>query len=427
MFRHDSRRAMSSPERPFDPDDLVTAGVVANPYPAYRALRDRSPVRYLYIPDGALPQCPDRMQAWAVMKYDDVRRVLRDHESFSSRRPLAGRLMPRLVLLQDDPPRHAGLRRLVRDEFAPDRIARLEAGIARLADQLLDRVDGEETDFITAFAAPLPIRIIARLMGLPEKEHRTFRRWSEMALAVLSVPSETKAEAREEIERFFRSMIAGHDPTGGSKNILDLLAHGKVNGDSLQEWEVIGFCILLLVAGSETTTNLLGNMFHILAHRPDLWDQLRRERKLVDPFIEEVMRYESPLQRLTRVTTRDIEVSNVRIPAGESVVAFIGAANRDPRKFPDPDEFDLHRPRSQALAFGSGIHHCLGAGLARAEARIAANAILDRFSSLEPGSSEPTRQTSKLLVLGYQSLPLKLKRRRAPKSRLGVRCEHRVD
>jgi cytochrome P450 len=418
---------MSRPQRPFDPDDLVTAGVVADPYPAYRALRGRTPIRYLYIPDGALPQCPDRMQAWAVMTYDDVRRVLQDHESFSSRRPLAGRLMPRLVLLQDDPPRQAWLRGLVRDEFAPDRVARFEPGIARLADQLLDRVDGQETDFISAFAAPLPIRIIARLMGIPEKEHRTLRRWSDMALSVLSVPSEAKAEAREEIERFFKSMIAGKNPTGRPKTIIDLLINGKINGASLQEWEVIGFCILLLVAGSETTTNLLGNMFHILAHRPDLWNQLRRERTLVDPFIEEVLRYESPLQRLTRVTTRDIEVSNVRIPAGESVVAFIGAANRDPRKFRNPDEFDLHRPRSQALAFGSGIHHCLGAWLARTEARIAVNAILDRFSSVEPGSREPTRQTSKLLVLGYQSLPLTLKRGGVPKSRLGIKCEHRVD
>lgn len=402
---------MSSLQRPFDPDDLVTAGVVADPYPAYRALRERSPVRYLYIPDGTLPQCPDRMQAWAVMTYEDARRVLRDHESFSSKRPLAGRLMPRLVLLQDDPPRHAWFRGLVRREFAPDRIARLEAAIGRLADQLLDRVDGEDRDFISTFAAPFPICVVARLMGLPEDEHRTFRRWCDVALSVLSVSSETKSKEREEIEQFFRCMIAGKNPTGEPKNIMDILVYGKVNGDSLQEWEVIGFCILLLVAGSETTTNLLGNMLHLLAHRPDLWDQLRRDRTLVVPFIEESMRYESPLQRLTRVTARDIDLSSVRIPSGETVVAFIGAANRDPSKFPDPDEFRLNRPRSDTLAFGGGIHYCLGAALARTEARIAINAILDRFSRLEPGARRPARQTSKLLVLGYQSLPLRLERR----------------
>ena len=195
---------------------------------------------------------------------------------------------------------------------------------------------------------------------------------------------------------------------GRPESIIDLLVAAKIDGRSLQEWEIIGFCILLLIAGSETTTNLLGNLLNFLAHRPELWDRLRRERSLVAPFIEEALRFESPLQRLTRVTTRDIEVSGVGIGSGETVVAFVGAANRDPSKFADPDAFRLHRPRSDTLAFGSGIHHCLGAVLARTEARIALNAILDRFSGLEPGSPKPTRQSSKLLVLGFESLPLRL-------------------
>lgn len=401
---------MPSPERRFSPDDLVTAAVVADPYPAYRALREQSPVRYLYIPDGAVPGCPDGMRAWAVMKYRDVRRVLRDHETFSSKRPLAGRLMPRLVLLQDDPPRHTLFRGLVRKAFAPDAIARLEPEIGRLANDLLDRIGEPETEVVSAFASPLPLRVIARLLGIPEQDHETFRRWSDMALSVLSVSSEEKSRDRAEIEAFFRSQIAKKTRSGQPESIMDLLTGGKINGDSLQEWEIIGFCILLLIAGSETTTNLLGNMLNFLAQRPELWDRLRRERSLVAPFVEEALRFESPLQRLTRVTTRDIEVSGVRIESGETVVAFVGAANRDPSKFADPDAFRLHRPRSDTLAFGSGIHHCLGAVLARTEARIALNAILDRFSGLGPGSREPRRQSSKLLVLGFETLPMRLYR-----------------
>lgn len=384
---------------------------MADPYPAYRALRERSPLRYRYIPDGALAQCLEPMHAWAAMTYRDAQRVLRDHEAFSSRRPLAGRLMPRLVLLQDDPPRHTGFRALVRRQFAPDRIARLEPAIGRLAGDLLDRIGEDETDFISAFASPFPISVIARLMGLPEEEHRTFRRWSDMALSVLSVSAEAKSQGREEIEGYFRALLDRRPAGGTPETLIDILRQGRIEGAPLEDWEAIGFCLLLLVAGSETTTHLLGAMLHLLAHRPELWDRLRRDRRLVQPFIEEALRYESPLQRLTRVATRDVDLSQVRIRAGDSVVAFIGAANRDPTVFPEPDEFRLDRPRSNVLAFGSGIHHCLGAALARTEARLAVDAILGRFSRLEPGSAKAQRQTSKLLVLGYETLPLTAKRR----------------
>jgi len=403
-------RAPSGRQLDFGPDDLISPAVVADPYPAYRALRDRSPLRYRYIPDGALPQCPEPMHAWAALKYRDARRVLTDHAAFSSRRPLAGRLMPRLVLLQDDPPRHSAFRALVRQHFAPDRIARLEPAIGRLAGDLLDRIGDDERDFISAFAAPLPISVIARLMGLPEGEHRKFRRWSDMALSVRPVSAEAKTEGRAEIEDYFRSLICRRPAAGSPETLVDMVRHGQIDGAPLEDWEVIGFCILLLIAGSETTTHLLGTMLHLLAHRADLWDRLRRDRTLVQPFIEEALRYESPLQRLTRVATREIELSNVRIPAGATVVAFIGAANRDPTVFSEPDAFRLDRPPSSPLAFGSGIHHCLGAGLARLEARLAINAILDRFSRLEPGSEPARRQTSKLLVLGYETLTLTAKR-----------------
>ena len=397
---------MPIPCPPYHLDELVTPDVIADPYPAYRRLRDRSPARYLYIPDGALADCPDDMQAWAVMGYDDVRWVLQDHGTFSSQRPLAGRMMSRLVLLQDDPPRHTGFRRLVRGEFTSDRLAKLEPEIGRIATDLLDHLPGDEIDFVSAFAAPLPIRVIARLIGLPESDHPTYRRWSETALSVLSVTDQRKSQDRADMERFFGQMIAAARGGDRSGTLLDILANGRIDDAPLREWEVIGFCILLLVAGSETTTNLLGNMFALLARRPDLWDRLRQHRTLVTPFIAEALRYESPLQRLSRTATRDVEIGSARISSGDTVVAFIGAANRDPAKFSDPDRFELDRPQKEPLAFGSGIHYCLGAALARMEAAVALNALLDRYSGVEAGPGRTRRQTSKLLILGYESLAL---------------------
>ncbi|MET1084601.1 MAG: cytochrome P450 [Burkholderiales bacterium] len=148
------------------------------------------------------------------------------------------------------------------------------------------------------------------------------------------------------------------------------MVEAEVEGESLEEWEILGFCILLLIAGNETTTNLLGNMLNLLADRPALWQRLRTDRNLVETVIEETLRYESPVQQLLRMATRDVEVSGVKIPEGEMVAIFFGAANRDPQEFPDPDEFRLDRELRDHVSFGMGIHYCLGAPLARAESKI---------------------------------------------------------
>jgi cytochrome P450 len=177
----------------------------------------------------------------------------------------------------------------------------------------------------------------------------------------------------------------------------------------LQDLEILGFCILLLIAGNQTTTNLLGNMLNLLADRPDLWQQLREDRSLVEPVIEETLRYESPVQRLFRTAARDVEVGKSKISKGERVTIFYGAANRDPQEFPNPDEFRLDRDLRNHVAFGMGIHYCLGAPLARAEARISLNAFLDRFPLLKHGESPAVRQTASPIVFGFTNLPLALK------------------
>jgi cytochrome P450 len=196
----------------------------------------------------------------------------------------------------------------------------------------------------------------------------------------------------------------------GADDLITALVEAEIEGESLQDWEILGFCILLLIAGNETTTNLLGNLLNMLVDRPDLWQQLQNDRNLVEPVIEETLRFESPVQRLFRTTTRDLEFSGVKMKKGERVTIFYGAANRDPAEFPDPNEFRLDRDLRNHVAFGMGIHYCLGAPLARAEARIALNAFLDRYTQLTRGTSPATRQTATPIVYGFSRLPLVLER-----------------
>jgi len=390
------------------PDDLSSAQVVADPFPAYRRLRDRAPFRYTHLPAGAIPGEQGPTRAWAVMRFDDVDRALRDHETFSSRRPHSGKLLPRMVLLQDDPPRHTRFRRLVNRTFTPKRVEALRPQITRIADRLLADIPAESVDLIRSYAVPLPMRVISRLIGIPEENHAVFRQWTEAALSFVPASPKAREHDLERMTDFLRQMVAQRRHSGAD-DLITTLVEARPGGDALEEWEIVGFLVLLLIAGNETTTGLLGNMLNILADRPRLWRRLRDDRRLVDPLIEETLRYESPVQRLSRVTTREVELSGVTIPRDESVVLFFGAANRDPAHFSDPDEFRLDRPAGDHLAFGAGVHFCLGARLAMTEAAITLHAFLDRFSEIARGDRPAVRQTSKLLMLGFDELPLVLR------------------
>ena len=200
--------------------------------------------------------------------------------------------------------------------------------------------------------------------------------------------------------------IAAARRTQGAEDLVTALVEAEIDGESLQDWEILGFCILLLIAGNETTTNLVSNMLNILVNRPELWQRLQEDRTLIEPVIEETLRYESPVQQLLRMTTREVTLSGVTIPENEMVAIFFGAANRDPKEFPNPDEFRLDRDLRNHVSFGVGIHYCLGAPLARAEAKISLNAFLDRFPIIKHGNTPAVRQSQSPVVFGFERLPL---------------------
>lgn len=388
--------------------DLAT--FVANPYPSYQEFRDQSPMLMDVIPAGVVPGLDEPIKGWALMKYDDVFAVLRDHDTFSSaRNPFVEKgFFPQLVLIMDDPPRHTRFRRLVNKAFTLRRVEALEPWITTIANEILDEIGSGETDIVQSYTTPLPVRVIARLMGIPGDEYPTFKRWSDTFISsLISISLEERMKNTLEMVEYF-GKIAAARRTQGAEDLITALVEAEIDGESLQDWEILGFCILLLIAGNETTTNLLGNILNILVDRPELWQRLQQDRSLVEPVIEETLRYESPVQQLMRMTTKETTLAGVTIPANELVMVFFGAANRDPKEFPNPDEFRLDRNLQNHLSFGIGIHYCLGAPLARAEAKISLNAFLDHFSTITHGSAPAVRQSQSPIVFGFERLPLNL-------------------
>jgi len=388
-------------------DRLSSPDVIANPYPTYHELREHSPLNYEFLPAGAVSGMTEPVRAWALMRYRDVYGALRDHETFASRHSLAGKVVPRLALIHDDPPRHTRFRHLVNKAFTLRRIEALKPWIASVVNELLNEMTAQpESELMQAYAIPLPVKVIAKMLGIPGEDYVRFKQWSDTFLAFSSMRPDERAKSNQEMMTYF-GHIAAARRAQGAEDLITALVEASVDGESLQDAEIIGFCMLALIAGNETTTNLIGNMLGILLDRPELWDRLRANRSLVDVVIEETLRLESPFQRLSRITTRDTEVSGVAIPQGSLITIYYGAANRDPEEFPNPNEFQLDRDLRNHVAFGMGIHYCLGAPLARAEASITLNTFLDRFPVIERGSLPALRQTASLMVFGYQQLPMK--------------------
>jgi cytochrome P450 len=351
---------------------------------------------------------------WMLLGYDEVLGALHDPATWSSRASADGGA-PLDWLIFSDPPRHTALRALILRAFTPRAVAALEPRIRQLSRELLDPVIGTgEMDLCAAYSIPLPLLVIAEMIGIPVSDRPRFRSWSEVILGLSDTVSGGGPAAEHAVIEFRRASGEMRDyladllearRAAPRDDLLSRLVAAEIDGARLSPDEILAFFQLLLVAGSETTTNLISNAMLCFADHPFELARVREEPALLPSAIEEVLRYRTPIQAVFRLTTRDREVSGGSIPAGALVLALIGAANRDPRKFTEPDRFDVARDPNPHIAFGHGIHFCLGAALARLEARIALGDLLAGMKRFElAGQWEPRRAFH---VHGPSSLPMR--------------------
>jgi len=374
----------------------------ADPYPFYRRLREQDPVH----------QSP--LGFWVLTRYDDCVMALRDprfgREAFAQLLSAVygdgsetGSL-PRSMLFRD-PPDHTRLRALVSKAFTPRVIDQMREHIQEIVDRLLDRVQASgEMDVIGDLAYPLPVTVICEMLGVPLGDHESIRGWSAdiaRSLDAIGLPSDVEIVDRGRVARraigdYFRALVPRR--RGNPQNdLLTGLIAAEEQGDKLSEGEVIAMCVLLFIAGHETTVNLIGNGLFALLQHPDQLARLQHDPALVPGAVEELLRYDSPVQRTARMTTEEVEVGGRPIAKGALVVTAIGAANRDPAQFVDPDRLDVTRKDVRHVSFGYGIHFCLGAPLARVEGQIALGTLLRRAPRLALAETEPEWRESSVL------------------------------
>ncbi len=336
--------------------------------------------------------------SWMVFRHADVQRVLSEHRGFSSQFGGFG-------LINTDPPRHRQLRNLVTQAFTPREVEALRPRIAQIADELIDRViEAGGMDLIRDFAVPLPVIVIAELLGIPIADRDRFKVWSD-AIVIDGGSPDARSRAQLEMASYFTRLMEArrHEPR---QDLISALMAATIDGESLSHADLLSFCVLLLIAGNETTTNLIGNAILCLDEHPERGAEIRADPGLWGPAIEEVLRYRSPVQAMFRVTRNPVEVGDATIPAAQTVVAWIGSANRDPDQFPDPDRFDISRSPNRHLAFGHGIHFCLGAPLARLEAGIALEMLLRRLGPLRVQRGAGLEPLESQVVYGVNRLPV---------------------
>src|SRR3954470_21308105 len=380
--------------------DMFAADFKANPYPLYQQLRRKAPVRPVDVPAGRL---------WLVTRYADARQVLTDPR-LSKQLPVetmqAGERLLSQHMLSADPPEHTRLRRLVNKVFTAGRIEALRPRVQEIANDLVDRLDGGRADLIADFAFPLPITVICELLGVPLDDQDQFREWSNAIVASVATGA-PQMDAAGELADYIVELLAAKGRDRGDDLLSQLIVVSE-GGDRLSGRELVSMVFLLLIAGHETTVNLIGNGAYLMLTRPDVYERLRADRKLVPAAVEEFLRYESPVETTTpRFTTEPVEIGGVTIPAGEMVLVSLSSVNRDEDRFAAADRFDLARADNPPLAFGHGIHFCLGAPLARMEGQVAFETLLDRLPNLAlavPADSLAWRPG--ILIRGLVDLPV---------------------
>ncbi|HWE61363.1 MAG TPA: cytochrome P450 [Chloroflexota bacterium] len=397
-------------------DQLLSPAYVENPYATYDLLRTHAPVYW-----------SARWSAWIVTRYDDVVGILRDHRHFSNRGrytsyigqlpPDQQRQLAALLehyehggLVQLDPPAHTRLRRLVNLAFTPRAVAQMRALVEQLVDRLLDEAAPRgRLELIYEFAFPLPAIVIAGMLGVPAAERDQFKDWSSKIQRFLGSGAAHfpyGLEAQESwlrMNAYFQALL-DERKRHPQDDLINGLAAAREDGDTLSEDELVRTCGAMLIAGHETTTNLISSGVLALLAQPDQLQAVREDPALYPGAVEEFLRYDSPFQSAPRTVVEDVELHGRRLRRNDLVYVMLGAANRDPRQFANPDQLDIRRNAGKQVAFGHGVHHCLGAALARLEAPIALQRLFDRFPTLRLVSEDPPRWKRSMVQRGLERM-----------------------
>lgn len=403
MTQADSRSRAQEGEVHYSPYDYA---VHEDPYPFYARLREEAPLYH-----------NPELGFWALSRHEDVENGFRDNQLFSSRfgvtldkaatGPHAHKVMSFLAM---DPPLHTRMRGLVSRGFTPRRVVQMEPHIREIAAQYLDAArDNDDFDVIRDFAGKLPMDVISEMMGVPKADRDQVRAYADLVVhreeGIEDVPP-AGIEAAMALVEYYTDMIAKRK-AAPSDDLTSALLAAEIDGDRLSDEDVIAFLFLMVIAGNETTTKLLGHCLYWLWRNPGELAKVWQGSHSVTDWVEETLRYDTSTQLLARTTTADVELHGGIIPQGERVVFLIGSANRDPRVFPDPDEFRLGRDTSRIMSFGFGRHYCMGASLARLEARVALEEWLARFAAYEVDVTR-TRRVHSVNVRGFDALPVSL-------------------
>ncbi len=397
---------------------LTSEAFNQNPYPVYQAMREEAPVYW-----------SDAWGCWLLTRYQDIIKTLQDYQTFTSLgrltatmelpEPLWEKVAPLVRhysqgLINVDPPDHTRMRQLVHMAFTPRAIRKMRAYIEAIVERLIDeQIERGELDVIWDFSYPLPVTVIAEMMGIPVEDHAKFKRWSGEIVGFMATPKPSpevllkSQDALLAMQQYFRDIYARRR-LAPADDLITALVQAELEGDKLTEEEMVSSCVTILIGGHETTTYLIANGMYALLQHPAQLRLLCDNPALDASAIEEFLRYEGPFQRNRRIATRDVKIGDMTIKKDQLVMQFLGAANRDPARFDNPDALDLTRSPNRHLAFGYGPHFCLGAPLARLEAPLAIRALLTKLRRIRLAHED--LEWNSALFRGLKSLPIQFER-----------------